>query len=641
MANINMVASLVQTITTHTGDITGVAFTEGKLATISGDKTVRLWNTDDYCELPCSPLLGHTYNIHFCSFSPLGTLLATCSTDGTVKIWDTKTGQLTWELQHASRCAIRVCKFSPDSTCIVTGSEDDTICLWEVATRKLIRSYAGLEDTVVALAYSPDGHFLVSGSPNGDLHVWDASFGHGKYLSLKIDAHDLGVTTCEFSPTFGTACKDNVSVAHLLLATGGKDHLIKLWTFQAQIGSVDVLLKCHAELPGHSDIVVSCAFSPSGDLLASGSFDKSVRLWDPLRGVSLFAIEDCHGRFVTCCAFSADGDYLATGSMDRTVKIWKLTDTSRIMEGLCGFEEPEAVERKDSPVDIHPMAGWSVEDVVQWLQRLGLPQYGQAFTTHAINGAELLQLASEDLKIIGVEALGHRKKMMRSRDARDLHVTASLQQPVQAQAGERVSWKFADHTTLVPQQPLAQQTSSVPASPSPGPSRPVPVRTPSPQWTVEEVAQWLDTLGLSQYTKMFQTHAIDGTELFSLTTTDLEQTLGIVAMGHRNKILRNRDQAKTEVTQENVKGQKPASSMKASVLENSHNEFLCPITMEIMRDPVIAADGYTYDRSAILAWFEKGKDRSPMTNVVLPNKSVTPNRTLKMVIQKYLEQGGR
>jgi hypothetical protein len=47
----------------------------------------------------------------------------------------------------------------------------------------------------------------VSGSPNGDLYVWDAMFGHGRCLSLKVDAHDLGVTCCEFSPTFGTACK--------------------------------------------------------------------------------------------------------------------------------------------------------------------------------------------------------------------------------------------------------------------------------------------------------------------------------------------------------------------------------------------------------------------------------------------------
>ena len=52
----------------------------------------------------------------------------------------------------------------------------------------------------------------------------------------------------------------------------------------------------------------------------------------------------------------------------------------------------------------------------------------------------------------------------------------------------------------------------------------------------------------------------------------------------------------------------------------------------------VVSDGYTYDRPAIQAWLETGKDRSPMTNAVLPHKTLTPNRTLKMVIQKHLEQ---
>lgn len=623
-----MVASLIHTIKTHTGDITGVAYTQGKLATISGDKTVRLWNTEDYSELPCSPLLGHTYIIHFCTFSAFGSMLATCSTDGTMKLWDTKTGQVTGEIQHASKSAIRVCKFSPDSTHIVTGSEDDTICMWEVLTKKLVRSYTGLEDTVVGLAYSPDGHFLVSGSSNGDIHVWDASFGHGRCLSLKVDAHDLGVTCCEFSPTFGTACKENISVAHLLLATGGKDHLVKLWKFKAKVGSIEVLMKCQSELIGHTDTVVSCAFSPAGDLLASGSFDKSVRLWDPMRGIAFFAIENSHERILTCCAFSTDGCYLATGSMDKTVKIWKLTDTSRIMEGLSGYEEPE--QNEGSPVDVHPMAAWTVEDVVQWLGKLGLAQYGEVFQAQAIDGTELVGLASAHLKSIGVEALGHRNKILRSRDAREINPEdQTLSVPVMAQSGERVGWKCVDFRghNASPQQSQAQLSAST--------SQPV-SSAPCLQWTVHDVVQWLGTLGMPQYADSFQQHAIDGRELFSLSDADLQSIIGISAMGHRNKILRSRDKATTKVAPI-----KPKGHPSVSAFESSQNEFLCPITMEIMHDPVIAADGYTYDRSAILAWFEKGKDRSPMTNAVLPHKSVTPNRTLKMLIQKHLEQCGK
>lgn len=89
-----IVASLHHTIKTHTSDVNDVAFScDNKLATCSGDKTVRLWDPEDLSEVSFSPLMGHTYYVHCCTFSPMGTLLATCSTDGRAIIWDMKNGQ--------------------------------------------------------------------------------------------------------------------------------------------------------------------------------------------------------------------------------------------------------------------------------------------------------------------------------------------------------------------------------------------------------------------------------------------------------------------------------------------------------------------------------------------------------------------
>ena len=67
------------------------------------------------------------------------------------------------------------------------------------------RTLVGHEESVIACAFSSDSNYLVSGSINGDVRVWDAKFGHGKCLASELDGHDLGVTCCEFSPTFGTA----------------------------------------------------------------------------------------------------------------------------------------------------------------------------------------------------------------------------------------------------------------------------------------------------------------------------------------------------------------------------------------------------------------------------------------------------
>ena len=63
----------------------------------------------------------------------------------------------------------------------------------------------------MACAFSPDGTYIVTGSNNGDLRIWDAKYGHGKYLVQELDGHDLGVTCVEFSPTYGSASKYQIS----------------------------------------------------------------------------------------------------------------------------------------------------------------------------------------------------------------------------------------------------------------------------------------------------------------------------------------------------------------------------------------------------------------------------------------------
>ena len=67
------------------------------------------------------------------------------------------------------------------------------------------------------------------------------------------------------------------------------------------------------------------------------------------------------------------------------------------------------------------------------------------------------------------------------------------------------------------------------------------------------------------------------------------------------------------------------------------NEFLCPIMSTLMVDPVICSDGQTYDRAAISIWLSK-RNRSPLTNLVLTNKKIIPNVTLKMCIDRYREK---
>lgn len=83
---------------------------------------------------------------------------------------------------------------------------------------------------------------------------------------------------------------------------------------------------------------------------------------------------------------------------------------------------------------------------------------------------------------------------------------------------------------------------------------------------------------------------------------------------------------------------KPESALKIepSIIEPEEipEHFLCPITCEVLTDPVIASDGHTYERKAIEGWFTKS-DISPNTNLPLPNKELLPNHAVKGMIDAF------
>lgn len=132
--------SLICTVKGHLDDVNCCTFSASLLATCSADKTVRVYSTRDFSELPFSPLSGHGYGVHCCCFSPCGQYLASCSTDATTVVWAMSTGEIEAVLEHPGRSPVRVCAFSPDSSCLISGASDGTVALWDVPSRTLRRS---------------------------------------------------------------------------------------------------------------------------------------------------------------------------------------------------------------------------------------------------------------------------------------------------------------------------------------------------------------------------------------------------------------------------------------------------------------------------------------------------------------------
>ena len=119
----------------------------------------------------------------------------------------------------------------------------------------------------------------------------------------------------------GSVLSLDFNVDGTVLASGSADHSIRLWDVERS--------KLKRTLSGHAGAVARVAFSPNGETLASGSDDHSIRLWDVKTG-EIKAILTGHSQMVTSVAFSPDGETLASASDDDSIRLWKLKSGEQI-----------------------------------------------------------------------------------------------------------------------------------------------------------------------------------------------------------------------------------------------------------------------------------------------------------------------
>ncbi|WGV24023.1 hypothetical protein [Halotia branconii] len=132
----------------------------------------------------------------------------------------------------------------------------------------------------------------------------------------RLEGHNRDVWSVSFSPDGKT------------LASGSYDKTIKLWNLETG--------KQIRTLSGHDNFVISVSFSPDGKTLASGSYDKTIKLWNLETGKQIRTLSG-HDDWVISVSFSPDGKTLASGSRDKTIKLWNL-ETGKQIRTLSGHD---------------------------------------------------------------------------------------------------------------------------------------------------------------------------------------------------------------------------------------------------------------------------------------------------------------
>jgi hypothetical protein len=269
--------------------------------------------------------------------SPRGGLLVTGSGDGTVWIWDARTGELKAKAQ-GSRKPVWALSFSPDGSRIAAGGGDGLVRIWSWRG-ELLQTLEKLHESVLALAYSDDGEQITSGGTDDSLAVYSLpegsvrtfATGHGAVNRLMFSekllvsaGRDSALRLWE--PRTGKLIKaldaHNDSVYTLamsangqLLASGGRDGTVRLWGTSSWVKQ--------GLLRGHKDSVLAVAVHPSGRTIASGGADGTIKFWDATNQEMKASVESGHIS-VNFAVFAPDGVWLASGGADQTVRFWQL-----------------------------------------------------------------------------------------------------------------------------------------------------------------------------------------------------------------------------------------------------------------------------------------------------------------------------
>lgn len=663
---------LIRAAQAHDETVTTVCSSFDGNLILTGDSNgvLKLWHTSVLCEFEADgvPFPVHTLNdchdlgVNYGNFSrDISTTddgkkykFATCGNDNTFKVWSLTLKKrkddsfrcyvslLQTCIGHAS--AVTSVKFSPSGQFIVTTSIDKTTRLWKASDDyRCIKVLEGHTRYVTTCSFSPDGTLLATGSNDKLLIVWDLTGELSMDSQLLTDTLPMCVDTVTNSPhrnkkvlkisqkidNLGNAINSCCFSKNDLLVAGGTDKLLRLWHRTSSTDNKFVELSL-SPMQAHTYSINQVEFSACGNFLASCSLDGTTIIWDMTtykqRG-TLFGREGG----IKACRFSPDSKFIAAGGDHELVTLWNV-DNQSFIQNMAGHTD--AITCLSFTCDSKYLASgcggghfrlWCVVPCIticllfaENVHDLGL--VSTDFSKIELNSKKknkyLLATCGNDslVKVWNIIILD------------EISAKHKLINQFQGHGGDVTCVRFPCNSVDILASTATDKTARI-----------WDVNAGTCLHILDSKDMMLTCCSFSADASLLATAGLDRSIIiWDLRSSEDEfekfalNRLTAATMEKNDKADCDQNLLEDDATLKTLEKQLNIS------MSDIPDEFVCPITQQIMMDPVSCADGYSYERRAIESWFRSGKFTSPMTNESLSSITLVPNIILKDDIQCFI-----